>query len=56
MIKAVTIDFWGTLLFDGPGADEDYRRPRLAGLERLLREARIPVSLHDLESAYDASA
>jgi putative hydrolase of the HAD superfamily len=56
MIKAVTIDFWGTLLFDGPGADEDYRRPRLSGLQRVLRDARIPMSLHDLESAYDASA
>jgi putative hydrolase of the HAD superfamily len=56
MIKAVTLDFWGTLLFDGPGADEDYRRPRLLGLERVLRDARIPVSVHDLESAYEESS
>ena len=56
MIKAVTIDFWGTLLFDGPGADEEYRRPRLLAIGRVLRAAAIPVSLHDLDSAYDASA
>ena len=56
MIKAVTIDFWGTLLLDGPGADEDYRRPRLAGLQRVLEGAGIPVSPHDLESAYGHSA
>jgi len=23
----VTVDFWGTLLFDGPGSDDRYRPP-----------------------------
>ena len=32
MIKAVTIDLWGTLVVDSPATDERYRRERLAGL------------------------
>lgn len=55
MIKAVTIDLWGTLLVDGPGADEDYRRPRLARLHRRLSASGVPMSMLDLERA-DAEA
>src|SRR3972149_7582958 len=29
VIKAVTMDLWGTLLLDSPAADERYRRERL---------------------------
>jgi len=25
-IRAVTVDFWGTLVFEGPRADDRYRR------------------------------
>lgn len=55
MIKAVTIDLWGTLLVDGPGADEDYRRPRLAGLKSRLGALGLPMSMLDLEQAYSQS-
>src|SRR5262245_58052539 len=55
MIKGVTIDLWGTLLLDGPGADEDYRRPRLAGLRSRLGALGVPVSPVDLEEAYAES-
>jgi FMN phosphatase YigB (HAD superfamily) len=52
MIKAITIDLWGTLFVDGPGADEDYRGPRLAALKDRLAAAGVPVSRQDLEQAY----
>jgi hypothetical protein len=29
-IRAVTVDFWGTLVFEGPRADDRYRERRLA--------------------------
>jgi HAD superfamily hydrolase (TIGR01509 family) len=52
MIRAVTIDLWGTLFLDGPVADEDYRRPRLAGLKSRLSSLGIPMSMLDLDQAY----
>src|SRR5262249_3830190 len=55
MIRAVTIDLWGTLFLDGPGADEEYRGPRLAALRDCLLARGVPVSLLDLERAYNES-
>jgi len=43
-IRAVTFDFWGTLVVDGPGADERYRAPRLRAWRRVLADAGIDVS------------
>lgn len=55
-ITAITIDFWGTLLFDGPGSDERYRRRRLADFKRILDEAGATVAPDVLERAYERSA
>jgi putative hydrolase of the HAD superfamily len=55
MIKAVTVDCWGTLLLDGPLSDERYTPQRLAGIEAVLRASGIMVSRQDLSRAYVAS-
>jgi len=52
MIQAVTIDCWGTLLIDGPAADERYRRQRLSGVQSVLTGAAVPVEPWVLERAY----
>src|SRR5262249_10686552 len=54
-IQAVTIDFWGTLVIDGPGADERYRVPRMRAWRQLLADAGIDVSPAALAAAYDRS-
>jgi HAD superfamily hydrolase (TIGR01549 family) len=51
----VTLDFWGTLVVDGPGADERYRAPRLRAWRRVLADAGIDVSAAALDAAYDRS-
>ncbi len=55
MIKAVTIDLWGTLVVDSPATDERYRRERLAGLENTLVRFGFRVSVADLARAYSES-
>jgi putative hydrolase of the HAD superfamily len=55
VIRAVTLDCWGTLLLDSPAGDEGYRRHRLAGMEAVLTAAGAPVRARDLERAYAAS-
>jgi putative hydrolase of the HAD superfamily len=55
VIRAVTLDCWGTLLLDSPAADEGYRRHRLAGIEAVLTAAGAPVRPRDLERAYAAA-
>jgi len=55
MIKAVTIDFWGTLLLDSPAADERSRQQRLSGLYSVLDAMGIPVSREALDRAYGES-
>jgi putative hydrolase of the HAD superfamily len=55
MFRAVTIDFWGTLVIDGPGADERYRLPRLRAWRRIFAEAGVDVPAGALEAAYDRS-
>jgi putative hydrolase of the HAD superfamily len=53
----VTLDFWGTLLFDGPGSDDErYRAPRVSDFERILNGAGIRVSRAALDRGYAASA
>lgn len=54
-VRVVTVDFWGTLLFDGPGSDERYRRARLADFARILDAAGVAVTLAALEQAYERS-
>jgi len=52
VIRAVTLDLWGTLFLDGPASDERYKRPRLAGIQTVLAGAGIPVAADQLERAY----
>jgi putative hydrolase of the HAD superfamily len=56
VIRAVTVDFWGTLLFDPPSSDDRHRPRRLADFEAILAAAGIPVSMGALERAYRDSA
>ena len=55
MIKAVTIDLWGTVVIDSPSTDERYRRERLAGLETTLLRFGFRVPAADLARAYGES-
>jgi putative hydrolase of the HAD superfamily len=54
-VKTITVDLWGTLLFDGPASDNRYKKRRLADLEPLLAAAGMPVSAPALDRAYDES-
>lgn len=54
-LAAITLDFWGTLLLDGPSSDNRYRRRRLADFETILGGAGIGVSRAALDRAYDES-
>lgn len=55
MIRAVTVDFWGTLVFEGPAADDRYRRRRLADFQTILADAGLAVSPRALLRGYDVS-
>jgi putative hydrolase of the HAD superfamily len=55
VIRAVTLDLWGTLFLDGPASDDRYKRPRLAGMQAVLAGAGIPVASDQLDRAYAAS-
>ncbi|MBI4587602.1 MAG: HAD family hydrolase [Candidatus Rokubacteria bacterium] len=55
MIRAVTMDFWGTLIFDPPSSDNRYKHKRLTDFEALLRAAGIEVSRQVLNRAYEES-
>jgi len=54
-VRTITIDLWGTLLFDGPASDNRYKKRRLADFEPLLTAAGMPVSAAALDRAYDES-
>ena len=54
-VKTITIDLWGTLLFDGPASDNRYKKRRLADFEPLLAAAGMSVSAAALDRAYDES-
>ena len=54
-IRTVTIDFWGTLLWDLPASDERYKRVRLDGFQSILTAAGVAVGRPALERAYEAS-
>jgi putative hydrolase of the HAD superfamily len=55
-IRAITLDFWGTLLYDGPASDNRYKARRLADFGSILGTAGLPVSPGALDRAYEASA
>ena len=52
MIRAVTLDCWGTLFLDGPGSDDRYKRQRLAGIQAVLAGVGITVAPAQLDRAY----
>ena len=54
-IRTVTVDFWGTLLHDGPSSDDRYKRVRLTEFEKILANAGVSVSRAALERGYEAS-
>ena len=54
-IKAITIDFWGTLLFDNPSSDNRYKGRRMKDFANVLAGAGLTVPVATLERAYDAS-
>jgi putative hydrolase of the HAD superfamily len=55
IIQAVTFDCWGTLFLDSPASDERYASRRVAGFEKILNAAGIPIDRRQLDQAYEAS-
>jgi HAD superfamily hydrolase (TIGR01509 family) len=55
-VRAITIDFWGTLLFDPPSSDNRYKARRMRDFENILTGVGVPVSSSALDRAYEASA
>jgi putative hydrolase of the HAD superfamily len=54
-VRAVTLDFWGTLLYDPPASDERYKRRRLTDFASVLSAAGVTTSMRALDRAYEAS-
>jgi putative hydrolase of the HAD superfamily len=55
-VRAITIDFWGTLLFDPPSSDDRYKARRIRDFETILAGAGVRTSMAALDRAYEASA
>jgi putative hydrolase of the HAD superfamily len=54
-VETITIDLWGTLLFDGPTSDNRYKKRRMTDFLTLLKAADLPVSMSALDRAYEES-
>jgi len=54
-VRTVTLDFWGTLLLDGPGSDNRYKKRRVADFARILAAAGVPARAGSLDRAYEES-
>jgi HAD superfamily hydrolase (TIGR01509 family) len=54
-IRAITIDFWGTLLLDGPGSDERYRSRRVTDVGKILAAGGREFANAALDRAYGES-
>ncbi len=55
-VRAITVDFWGTLLLDPPSSDNRYKARRLRDFENILSGAGMRVGAAALDRAYEASA
>ena len=55
-VRAITIDFWGTLLFDPPSSDNRYKMRRMKDFETILAGAGARASAASLDRAYEESA
>jgi putative hydrolase of the HAD superfamily len=53
--RAITVDFWGTLLIDSPASDDRYKARRMRDFETILAGAGVRVSSPALDRAYQAS-
>ena len=54
-VETITIDLWGTLLFDGPASDNRYKKRRMADFQTLLGAAGLSASGSALDRAYEES-
>lgn len=54
-VETITVDLWGTLLFDGPASDNRYKKRRMADFQMLLTAAGLSVSSSKLDRAYEES-
>ena len=54
-VEAITVDLWGTLLFDGPASDNRYKKRRMADFQTLLAASGLSAPTSKLDRAYDAS-
>jgi putative hydrolase of the HAD superfamily len=54
-VETITIDFWGTLFFDGPSSDNRYKKRRMADFRTLLTAAGLSASATVLDRAYEES-
>lgn len=52
-IRAVTVDFWGTLMFNPPASDDRYKDKRVEDFATILRAGGVPVSPGELGRAYE---
>lgn len=55
MIEALTVDFWGTLISDGPHADDRYRLRRVRDFGTILTAAGLSVTVAALDRGYAVS-
>ena len=55
-IRTITLDFWGTLLFDNASSDDRYKHCRMDDFDTILSGAGVPVSRRALAAAYETSA
>jgi len=54
-VETITLDFWGTLFFDGPSSDNRYKKRRMADFASLLGAAGFAASASALDRAYEES-
>jgi FMN phosphatase YigB (HAD superfamily) len=54
-VETITIDLWGTLLFDGPSSDNRYKKRRMTDFLTLLKAAGFSASMSVLDRAYEES-
>jgi putative hydrolase of the HAD superfamily len=54
-LRTITVDLWGTLLFDRPSTDNRYKKQRLVEIKTLLSGAGVAVSPAALDRAYHDS-
>jgi putative hydrolase of the HAD superfamily len=53
MIDTVTFDLWNTLISNSPLDNHRYRRKRVEGIHRILKQNGLNVKFDDLTLAYD---